>query len=89
VATDPETQGQHLVSRGLQQNFADDRRVVAVLDAQSGDTLDPERPIKTNWRMDDILTVRHPTGALDRSQEKRFAKNGGEGVRPDPPHCVA
>jgi Protein of unknown function (DUF4238) len=73
VATDPERQRQHLVSRGYQQNFADDHRV-AVLDARSGATLDPRRPTRSNWRVDDFLTVVDPTGHRDDSLERDFAK---------------
>jgi hypothetical protein len=57
-------QKQHLVSRGLQQNFALDHRV-AVLDAQSGATLDQGRPTRSNWRIEDFH---------DRSLEDDFAK---------------
>ena len=73
MATDPERQRQHLVSRGYQQNFADDHRV-AVLDAQTGATLDPRRPTRSNWRVDDFLTVVDPTGHRDDSLEREFAK---------------
>jgi Protein of unknown function (DUF4238) len=73
VATDLARQGQHLVSRGYQENFAHDHRV-AVLDAGSGDTLDRGRPTKSNWRVDDFLTVVDAAGNRDRSLEMEFAK---------------
>lgn len=79
MATDPDRQGQHLVSRGLQKNFAPDHRV-AILDAQSGAMLDPRRPITSNWRVDDFLTVVDATGDRDQSLEREFAKTEGKAL---------
>lgn len=47
---------------------------VAVLDAESGVTLDRGRPIRSNWSADDFLTVVDATGDRDRSLESEFAK---------------
>lgn len=73
MATDPERQRQHLVSKGYQQNFAHDHRV-AVLDARTGATIDPCRPTRSNWRVDDFLTVVNPAGVRDDSLEREFAE---------------
>ena len=73
MATNHERQRQHLVSKGHQQNFARDHRVT-VLDARTGVTLDPDRPIKTNWRLDDFLTVVNAAGNRDNSLETEYAR---------------
>jgi hypothetical protein len=68
VVTQPKGQQQHLVSKGLQKNFADDDERVAVLDAQSGETLCRRRPIKSNWRIENFVGV---------ALESKFAKTEG------------
>jgi hypothetical protein len=79
VVIQSERQGQHLVSRGLQKNFAHDHRV-AVLDARSGATLDRGRPITSNWRVDDFLTYVDSTGQRNQSLESEFAKTEGKAL---------
>jgi hypothetical protein len=73
VTIQPERQQQHLVSRGLQKNFAHDHRV-AILDAQSGDVIAPDRPIKSNWSQEDFLIYEDSTGLLNQSLEGEFAR---------------
>ena len=73
MATDPKRQRQHLVSKGYQENFAQDH-LVAVLDARSGVTIHRGQPTKSNWRVDDFLTVVDATGDRDRSLESEFGK---------------
>jgi hypothetical protein len=43
-------------------------------DARSGATLHRDRPVKSNWRLDDFLTVEDATSDRDRSMEREFAK---------------
>ena len=74
MVTQPELQRQHLVSKGYQKNFANDDDRVAVLDARSGAVIAADRPIKSNWREEDFLTVVDATGNRDRSLETEFAK---------------
>jgi Protein of unknown function (DUF4238) len=78
VVTEIKRQRQHLVSRGYQKNFAtpDDR--VAVLDAESGEVLDRNRPVTSNWREEDLLTVVDAAGNQDRSLEDEFKKTEGK-----------
>jgi hypothetical protein len=84
VATDPERQRQHLVSKDYQENFAQDH-LVTVLDARSGATIHRGRPTKSNWRVDDFLTVVDATGDRDRSLESEFEKPSRR-RKPDPRH---
>jgi hypothetical protein len=72
VATDPLRTRQHLVSRGYQENFAEDHRLT-VLDAASGQVIDASRPTKSNWRQENFLTVDAPDGPSD-SLEREFAE---------------
>jgi hypothetical protein len=74
VVTHSERQQQHLVSRGLQKNFADDDDRVTVLDAGSGDILSRGRPIKSNWSQENFLTYVDSTGHRNQSLESEFAK---------------
>jgi hypothetical protein len=74
VVIQPERQQQHLVSKGLQKNFADDDHRVSVLDAQSGDVIAAARPIKSNWTQENFLTTVDSAGNFDQSLENEFAK---------------
>jgi hypothetical protein len=74
VIIQPERQQQHLVSRGLQKNFANDDDRVAVLDSQSGAMIAADRPIKSNWSEQNFLTVVDAAGDLDQSLKIDFAK---------------
>jgi hypothetical protein len=73
VTIQSEPQLQHLVSKGLQKNFARDHRV-AVLDAQSAAEIAPDRPIKSNWSQEDFLTYMDGTGQRNQSLEGEFAR---------------
>jgi hypothetical protein len=79
VVTQPERQQQHLVSKGLQKNFAHAHRV-AVLDARTSATLDRRRPIASNWREENFLTVVDASGNRDQSLENEFARTEGKAL---------
>jgi Protein of unknown function (DUF4238) len=42
----------HLVSKGYQKNFADERQRVSVVEARTGKLVEPLRPTKRNWAED-------------------------------------
>lgn len=65
---------QHLVSKGYQRNFADGHWL-AVLDANTGEIVCPQRSIKSNWRVTDFISVVSPDGDVDDSLEREFARS--------------
>lgn len=74
MSTEPTRTQQHLVSRGYQQNFADDR-FVSIVNSETGAIVDERRPTKTNWRVPDFLSVMNPDGEPDDALEKEFAQD--------------
>jgi hypothetical protein len=70
----PERQQQHVVSKGLQKNFADADDRVTVIDAQSGAPIALDRPIKSNSSQENFLTYVDSTGHPNQSLEREFAK---------------
>jgi hypothetical protein len=64
----------HLVSRGLQRNFANEVHRVALLDSRSGRLLDHGRPIKSNWRRPGFNDCELSPGVSSDWLEKEFAK---------------
>jgi hypothetical protein len=68
----PEAQNQHLVSRGLQNNFALDKRV-AVLDAHSGAFVEL-RPTKSNFQRPDFNAYLDLSGSRVNELEDEWAK---------------
>lgn len=73
VTTEPVRRQQHLVSKGYQRNFADGSGRLSLLDARTGTVIDPHRRIKTNWRVQDFLSIPTPEGLVDDSLERDFA----------------
>jgi len=63
----------HLVSRGYQQNFATDDKRVAVINAVTGQLVDSERAIKSNFRLEGFTLIEGDDGAIDTTLEKEFA----------------
>jgi hypothetical protein len=64
----------HLVTRGYQQNFADDQKRVAVIDARSGKVIDPARPIKTNFVLAGYTAHVTPDGKAVSRLEQEFGR---------------
>ena len=75
-----ERQGQHLVSKGYQKNFANGDHRVAVIDARSGAVIADDRPIRSNWCEENLLTVVDAVGNIDQSLENEFAKTEGKAL---------
>lgn len=71
---DEKRRKQHLVSQGYQYNFADDQRLVSVLNASTGQVVTNRRSTRVNWRESDFLSVVHDSGELDDSLEREFGK---------------
>ncbi len=55
----------HVVSRGLQKNFADDSHRIAVLDSTSGRLIDRNRAIKSNFVLPGFNEVELEGGTSD------------------------
>jgi Protein of unknown function (DUF4238) len=68
-----EAANHHLVSRGYQNNFADDTKHVAVLDARSGQFLEL-RPTKRNWARSGFNSFVMPGGEVVSDLEGEWAR---------------
>jgi hypothetical protein len=65
---------QHPVSRGYQQNFADEQKRVAVIDARSGKVIDSARAIKSNFVLPGYTAHVTRDGVPVSRLEHEFAK---------------
>lgn len=65
--------GHHLVSRGLQRNFAPNHRV-AVIDVSTGAVIDSCRAIKSNQRVEGFNSYQGPDGRLVHELEDEWAR---------------
>lgn len=63
----------HWVSRGLQVNFADPEKRVAVIDASTGVVIAKRRPVKSNFRELGFTTFLDAAGELNDVLERAFA----------------
>lgn len=70
---EPKLTNDHWVSRGYQQNFADGRKRVAVLDVDLRRIIDADRPIKSNFREEGFTTFIDREGNIDDRLERAFA----------------
>ncbi len=64
----------HLVSKGYQKNFADERQRLTILDPRTGKVIDRLRPTKRNWVEADWNTFWSTSGDPNRHLEREFAK---------------
>lgn len=71
----------HLVSKGYQKNFADERQRVSVVDARRGKLIEPFRPTKRNWVEEHWNSFPGETGAQNPHLEKEFARIGATVMR--------
>ena len=65
---------QHLVSKGYQRNFANGVWLT-IIDPESGAVVDEKRSIKTNWRLQDFLSVTWSEDDVDDALEREFAEH--------------
>ena len=65
---------QHLVSKGYQRNFANGVWLT-IIDPESGAVVDDKRSIKTNWRLQDFLSVTWSEDDVDDGLEREFAEH--------------
>lgn len=63
----------HLVSRGLQNNFADDEKLVTIIDAATGAVVKARQSTKSNFAEDHFNSVVTPAGLRDAQLEHRWA----------------
>ena len=64
----------HLVSRGYQQNVASEDKRVALVSTDTGDVIDPQRAIKSNFSIVGFNDVELPDGEHDPSLEAGSAE---------------
>jgi len=74
VQPDPLTERHHLVTRGYQQNFADDQKRIAVVSTSTGKVIDAARPIKSNFVAPGYTAHVTPSGEAVATLEHEFAK---------------
>jgi Protein of unknown function (DUF4238) len=63
----------HLVSRGLQNNFADDEKMVTIIDAATGDVVNARQSTESDFAEDHFNSVVTPAGLGDAQLEHRWA----------------
>jgi hypothetical protein len=91
MSADPATEVHHLVSRGYQQNFADQWKRVAIIDVASCQTVEPGRPTKSNFALPGFNSYLTHAGTTSAELEREYAKierrvlNQIRGIRP--PEC--
>lgn len=82
VATMEQRRLQHLVSKGYQRNFANGVWLT-IIDPEPGAVVDEKRSIKTNWRLQDFLSVTWSEDDVDDALERvRRARAGSPEPRP-------
>ena len=64
----------HIVSRGLQRNFARDGHRIAAIDVRTGAVIDPDRSTKSNFAEPDFLTYRDVDGNPVREVDHAFTR---------------
>jgi hypothetical protein len=74
IPGDEERPAHHLVSRGLQRNFANEVHRVVLLDSRSGRLIDPGRPIKSNWKRPGFNDCELSPGVASDWLEREFAE---------------